>query len=271
MNRKTLRMGFSPCPNDTYMLAALVNKWIDTGDYTFEYIIEDIADLNKMAFQNELDITKLSYYTYTKIQDTYRLLDAGSALGKGCGPLLIAKDNVWSTKSLDQASVAIPGANTTANMLLSLAHPEITTRKELLFSEIENAVISGEVDLGLIIHENRFTYESKGLFKIIDLGEYWEQSTQTAIPLGGFVIKNEYDEQTKKDIERLIKESIVYADENYEKVKPYIKSLSQELADVVIEQHINLYVNEYSKSLGEEGNKSISTLFARLKEANMLT
>lgn len=270
MNKMTIKIGFSPCPNDTYMLAALVNKWIDTGDYTFEYVIEDIADLNDMAINNKLDVTKLSFYAYTKVLDQYCLLDAGSALGKGCGPLLIAKDPKWASASLESATVAIPGANTTANMLLTLAHPEIKIKTEMLFSDIEKAILNNQVDLGLIIHENRFTYESKGLFKIVDLGDYWEKTTGTAIPLGGFVIKKQWDSKTKKDLERLIRESIIYADNNYEKVKPYIKSLSQELDDHVIEQHINLYVNEYSKKLGIEGMKSIDTLFNKLEESSML-
>lgn len=265
-----LKLGFSPCPNDTYMLAAIVNGWIDLQGLDFEFVIEDIADLNDMAAKVQLDITKLSFYNFAFCTDNYELLDAGSALGQGCGPLLVYKDDKWFDGDLSQARVAIPGARTTANMLLSFAHPDIYHKIDFLFSDIESAVLNDEVDLGLIIHENRFTFESKGLKKRIDLGEYWENSTGKMIPLGGFVIKKELGDDLKLKMEALIKESIEFADKNWEKVKPYIKSLSQDLNDKVIAQHIELYVNEYSKSLGVLGLDSIKELFKLLEQRGMI-
>ncbi len=256
-----LSFGFSPCPNDTYMLGALINGWIDTKEYSFRWHIEDIAKLNAMSRNQELDISKMSFYNYAKILNTYQYLDAGAALGRGCGPLLITKDKKWLDKSnLSDAIVAIPGHHTTANLLLQYAYPEIDQKKEYLFSDIEQALINGDIDLGLIIHENRFTYQNKGLIKVKDLGEYWESKTSTAIPLGCIAVKKSLGPRIMSEISNLVQNSIMYADSNPDQLKPFIKKHSQELDDDVIAQHIALYVNEYSISLGHGGQKSIDTL-----------
>ncbi len=260
-----LSFGFSPCPNDTFMLGAIVNGWIDTEGIEFEWVIADIAELNARSRNHELAISKMSFYNYATIRDTYHHLDAGAALGRGCGPLLIAKNKKWlETMDLQEAITAIPGDRTTANLLLQYAHPEINNKKEYLFSEIEQAVISGEVDLGVIIHENRFTYATKGLLKIKDLGEYWETHTKAAIPLGCIAIQHKYGPKLKNTVSHMIKKSIEYGYTHPDQLSPFIKEHSQEIDDHVIQQHIDLYVNKYSLSLGQEGTHSIEVLLREI-------
>lgn len=186
-----LTLGFSPCPNDTFIFDAMVNCKIDTRGLTFDYIMEDVETLNQWAMAGKLDVTKLSYNTFLHTVDKYALLHSGSALGKGVGPLLIAKQALDLSNAAD-FKIAIPGINTTANLLLSLALPDAKNKTEVLFSEIEQAVLDGTYDAGLIIHESRFTYQQKGLVKLIDLGDWWEQEMNAAIPLGGIVVKENW-------------------------------------------------------------------------------
>ena len=181
-------LGFSPCPNDCFIFDALVHKKIDTQGIDFTLVMEDVEALNNRAFQSELDITKLSYHAFIYLTNTYNLLNSGSELGFNCGPLLIQNSKNKIT-DINTASIAIPGKYTTANFLLSLAFPNAKNKKEMLFSDIENALLLNKIDAGLIIHENRFTYQEKGLEKIIDLGEFWESLIHAPIPLGGIVIK----------------------------------------------------------------------------------
>ncbi len=255
-----LTLGFSPCPNDTFIFDALVNHKIDTGDLSFDVILEDVETLNQWALQGKLDITKLSFPAFFKAAGHYVLLDAGSALGKGVGPLLVC------TKQKEQADVnnsriAIPGINTTANLLLSFAFPEAKNKTALLFSMIEDAVLTGETDLGLIIHENRFTYQDKGLKKVMDLGEYWESKMNVPIPLGGIATRRELGMPLARRVSELIRQSLEYAFARYPEVTGYVKEHAQAMSEHVMRQHIDLYVNNYSLQLGDEGKKAIQELF----------
>ncbi|MCW8897551.1 MAG: 1,4-dihydroxy-6-naphthoate synthase [Flavobacteriales bacterium] len=255
-----ITLGFSPCPNDTFIFDALVHHKIDTEGLEFEVVLGDIEELNQKAFNKELDITKLSYHAYGYLTDDYVLLDAGSALGKGCGPILVQRSKVQSLKLVD-AKIAIPGKYTTANFLLSIAHPEATNKTEMLFSDIENAILTRKVDAGLLIHENRFTYKQKGLEKIIDLGEYWENTTGALIPLGGIVMKRSLDSEIINKVNSLIRKSIEYAFENKNSALAYMQQHAQEMDEKIMMQHVALYVNKYSIDLGEEGRAAVTKMF----------
>ncbi|MEE1884595.1 1,4-dihydroxy-6-naphthoate synthase [Pedobacter flavus] len=264
-----LTLGFSPCPNDTFIFDALIHNKIDTHGLKFDVHYEDVETLNKYANEEKLDITKLSYFAYAKVVKNYFLLDSGSALGFGVGPLLISKKNpseLWESTSENkqlkpELKVGIPGEQTTANLLLQIAHPELKNKQIMLFSDIEDALLNDEIDLGLIIHENRFTYASKGLYKIIDLGNFWEEYTGSAIPLGGIAIHKRIPRKTQLLVQKLICESVEFAFKNPDSGAEFIKFHAQEMDEKVIKQHINLYVNEFSKSLGTIGRKSIDHLF----------
>lgn len=264
-----LTLGFSPCPNDTFIFDAMVNHKIDTHGIDFDYVLEDVETLNKWAEEEKLDITKLSYNTFLHTARKYALLHSGSALGKGVGPLLIAK------KPLDLANIAdfkiaIPGFNTTANLLLSLAFPQATNKTQILFSEIEAAVLDGTYDAGLIIHESRFTYAQRGLTKLIDLGDWWEGAANAAIPLGGIVIRRSFDKELCATVDSIIKESLAYSWAHYPALAPFITDNAQEMEEDVMRKHIDLYVNDYSTDLGTEGRNAITTLFDRAKQSGLV-
>ncbi len=265
-----LTIGFSPCPNDTFIFDAMVNNKIDTQGITFEAVLEDVETLNNWAKKGRLDITKLSYSTFLHTVNQYALLHSGSALGKGVGPLLIAKEHIDLNK-IENYKIAIPGINTTANLLLSLAFPKAAHKEELVFSDIEAAVINGDYDAGLIIHENRFTYQQKGLVKLIDLGDWWEQNMHAAIPLGGIVIKREIDSLLSKKVDDIIKASLAYSWNNYPSLSSYIRDHAQEMEEDVMRKHIELYVNNYTTDLGTEGAHAINTLFKQAALTNIIT
>ncbi len=260
-----LTIGFSPCPNDTFIFDALVNNKIDTQGISFLPIIEDVESLNIRAAKAELDITKLSFHTFLHVASQYALLHSGSALGKGVGPLLVSTEKAvsnWQNPSwLGQATIAIPGLNTTANLLLSLAFPQAVHKVELPFNEIEAAVLSGTYDAGLIIHESRFTYEQKGLEKLIDLGDWWEQQEHALIPLGGIVVNRAIDSKLAATIDSLIKQSLDYSWNNYPQLSEFVTSHAQEMEEGVMRKHIELYVNEYTNNLGPEGTAAVKQLF----------
>lgn len=264
-----LSLGFSPCPNDTFIFDAMIHGKIDTEGLTFDVTLADVEELNDKALKGQLDITKLSYHAMAYCLHEYQLLNSGSALGSGVGPLLVAK-RFLNEEELNQASIAIPGKYTTANFLLSLAFPNAKTKVETLFSDIEADVISGKVDAGLIIHENRFTYQDKGLVKIIDLGSFWEETTNNLIPLGGIVAKREFDLALKQKIDRVLKRSIEFAFENRASSRAYIKANAQEMDDDVIQKHIELYVNEYSIDLGKKGTVAVQQLFDEALKKNVV-
>ena len=276
-----LTLGFSPCPNDTFIFDALIHHKIDTEGLDFEVFYDDVETLNQKAMRGELDITKLSYHAFAYVADQYVLMDAGSALGFGVGPLLISdveisisdleKNQIVNRKSeIVNPSIGIPGKYTTANFLLGLAFPKATNKVELVFSEIENAVLDGTIDIGLIIHENRFTYQDKGLKKIIDLGDFWEKQTGCAIPLGGIVANRRLPVDIQHKINRVIRRSVEFAFENPKSGLEFIRSHAQEMSEEVMYKHIGLYVNKYSVDLGTEGKKAIKLLFDTAREKNII-
>lgn len=258
----TLTLGFSPCPNDTFIFDALVNKKIDTEGIDFDVVLEDVETLNQWALQDKLDITKLSFPALFQSLDNYVLLNAGSALGKGVGPLLISnKEQEMMNGEVNRSTIALPGMNTTANLLFSFAYPEALNKNFMLFSTIEDAVVKEESDLGVIIHENRFTYQQKGLHKVMDLGEYWEGKMKSPIPLGGIAISQSVKRSVALKVNELIRKSLEYSFANYPVITNYVKQHSQTMSEEVMRQHIDLYVNNYSLDLGEEGKKAIETLY----------
>lgn len=264
-----LTLGFSPCPNDTFIFDALIHHKIDTEGLDFEVFFDDVETLNQKAFRGELDITKLSFHAFAYVCEQYALLDAGSALGFGVGPLLICKKEALlaDAENLDpKLKVGIPGKFTTANFLLGIAFPHLADKQEMIFSEIEDALISEKIDLGLIIHENRFTYSEKGLHKIIDLGSYWEQLTGCAIPLGGIVINRNLDHSVQEKVNRLLRKSVEFAFAHPRSGLDFIKAHAQEMSEEVMYKHIELYVNKYSIDLGAEGRKAIDVLFKMAQE-----
>jgi 1,4-dihydroxy-6-naphthoate synthase len=263
-----LSLGFSPCPNDCFIFDAIVNQRIDLEGIEFD---EDVETLNRWAVEGNLDCTKLSFHAFAHLTNVYQLLNAGSALGFNCGPLLISKRDIsFEEMRSNQLNIAIPGKLTTANFLLSIALPQATNKKEMLFSEIENAVINEDVDAGLIIHENRFTYQQKGLKKIIDLGEYWESLIHAPIPLGGIVIKRNFSDELKQKIDRIIKKSVQFAFAHPEEAMPFIKQHAQEMDSKVMQQHIQLYVNDYSVDLGNTGRDAVILMMQKAQELNLV-
>jgi len=267
-----LTIGFSPCPNDTFIFDALIHHKIDTEGLDFEVFYDDVETLNQKAFRGELDITKLSYHAFAYAADKYILLDAGSALGFGVGPLLISKQADVSSliSNISNLKIGIPGKYTTANFLLSLAFPDAANKQEIVFSDIENAVLDGRIDIGLIIHENRFTYQDKGLYKIIDLGDFWEKRTGCAIPLGGIVANRNLPLAVQHKINRVLQRSVEFAFANPKSGLEYIRSHAQEMSEEVMYKHIELYVNQFSVDLGAEGKKAVKLLFDTALEKGII-
>lgn len=286
-----LTLGYSPCPNDTFIFDAMVHGRIDTEGLIFDVRLDDVEALNRLAFAGELDVTKLSYHAFGYLTETYALLNAGSALGRGVGPLLVTADaelaeqyaartQVQGTGLKEQAQsgpvlppdapVAIPGKYTTANYLLGLAFPELTNKQEVLFSDIESRVLSGEFTAGLLIHENRFTYHERGLHKLMDLGEFWEGSTGYAIPLGGIVVKRSLPTEVQRTFDRVLARSVRYAFDHPEASADYVAAHAQEMDPEVRRKHIALYVNDYSLDLGPEGRAAVAGFLAQGRERGVI-
>ena len=270
-----IEIGFSPCPNDTFIFDALVNHKIDTKGLEFKVYLEDVQTLNEWALQGKLPISKISYGVWPLVKYNYQLLNSGGALGKGVGPLLIYKSNNQDKENSEKPnaktmSVAIPGVNTTAHLLFSLAFPHITNKKFLVFNEIEEAVLSGAVDAGVIIHENRFTYADKGLSKWMDLGTYFEDTFNAPIPLGGIIARNDMTSEKVVLINDLIQQSVAYAfKHSYDSLPEYVKCHSQEMSEAVMRQHINLYVNDFSIDMGNTGRDAITQLEKAYNNLNL--
>ncbi|HET6245603.1 MAG: 1,4-dihydroxy-6-naphthoate synthase [Bacteroidetes bacterium] len=265
-----LSLACSPCPNDTFIFDAMLHQKIDTHGLSFDLEMADVEKLNKKAFNGDTDIIKLSFHAFAFLTEKYELLDSGSALGNNCGPILISKEPGKELSFFKNKKIAIPGKLTTANFLLNLALEDAENKIEMLFSEIEDAVINGSVDAGLIIHESRFTYLQKGLHKVIDLGEYWESLSGAPIPLGGIAVKRSLPHEIKHKINKVLKQSVSYAMANPLSGYDFIKFNAQEINEKVIYDHINLYVNKFSLNLGIEGKKAIELLFDKAKEKNII-
>lgn len=267
-------LGFSPCPNDTFIFDALVNKKIDTGDIEFDVVLEDVQTLNRWAIEGKLDISKISYGVLPLVLPHYKMLYSGGALGKGVGPLLVSANKLDTNTpgfNINDYTIAIPGENTTAHLLFSLAFPQATHKVFKVFNEIEDFLIhtaATDKTAGVIIHENRFTYQNKGLFKWQDLGEYWESKTGYPIPLGGIAIQKQIDKNIQQRVDALIEKSISYAFDNYPYLPDYVKQHSQEMEETVMRQHIDLYVNNYSLHLGEDGKKAVQQFLSIFEQNN---
>ena len=266
-----LSLSFSPCPNDCFMFDALVNERIDLEGLSFTPHLADVEALNRDTFAGAADVTKLSYHAYGYCRRDYVLLDAGSALGRNCGPLLISARPITADEvRRGRLRIAIPGVYTTANFLLGLAFPEAQDRTPLVFSEIEGALVDGRFDAGLIIHENRFTYEAKGLHKIVDLGEFWEGETGTPIPLGAIAIRRSLPDEVKQKVNRVVKRSVEYGFANRDASLPYVRAHAQEMSEEVMYKHIDLYVNHFSVDLGPEGKRAVTTLFEKAAALSLI-
>ena len=264
-------LGFSPCPNDTFIFDALVNKKIDTQGLDFEVHLEDVQTLNNFALENRFDFSKISYGVMPLLLETHTLLNSGGAMGNGVGPLLICKDPHITPDEVNHLRIAIPGKNTTAYLLFSYAYPDAKNISFYVFNEIESAVLSGEVDAGVIIHENRFTYAQKGLYKITDLGAEWETKTKSPIALGGIVASNRIPKPIMQQVDQLIAKSVAYAFNSYPSISEYVSCNAQEMSEAVMRQHIDLYVNDFSSDMGETGKNAIVTLVDIYQQMNATT
>jgi 1,4-dihydroxy-6-naphthoate synthase len=264
-----LTLGFSPCPNDTFIFDAMVHGRIDTEGLEFDYFLADVEELNRKAFASEVDITKMSYHAYAYAAENYLILDSGSALGHRNGPLLIGKNNI-GTSGMAGKKIAIPGKFTTANLLFSIAWPEAKNKIEYLFSDIENALLNDEVDAGLIIHETRFTYKKKGFYKLADMGEFWEEYTGLPIPLGAIVINKSIPEDIALKVNRIIRRSLEYAYKDSFASYDFVSGNAKEMDSTVMNNHIKLYVNEYSLDLGKKGREAIIKLFSIASEKGVI-
>jgi len=295
MITKPISLGYSPCPNDIFIFYALVHGKIDTGDLHFKEILLDVETLNQMALHAELDITKVSYHAFGYLRDHYCLLRSGSAIGRRCGPLVVVRED-YTIKDLQGKRIAIPGKLTTAYLLLQLFTSDLLRKRdsvplagspsngkksqgkrtfpctyiEMPFHKIIEAVKNKDVDVGLIIHEGRFTYPLYGLKKVVDLGEWWENETGLPVPLGGILVKRNLGEDLIKRINSFVRKSVEYAFTHRDEPKNYITQHSQELEDKVIEQHINLYVNDYSIDIGEDGILAVKELLRMAEERGII-
>jgi 1,4-dihydroxy-6-naphthoate synthase len=264
---KKFSLGYSPCPNDTFIFYALTHYRL-ACDIEFRETLKDVEYLNRLALHKRLDITKASFHGFGFLRDDYCLLHSGSALGRGCGPLIVARDQI-AQKDLKVKKIAIPGRMTTAYLMLQLFAPDAKNIVEMPFDRIMNAVSMGIVDAGLIIHESRFTFPQYGLVKIIDLGEWWEKETGLLIPLGGILARRELGAALIRKIDDLIKLSIEYAFQHPGEPREYIKNNAQELDDDIIDQHIKLYVNEYTLDIGD-GIVALEKLLKTAEELNLI-
>jgi 1,4-dihydroxy-6-naphthoate synthase len=260
-----ISLAFSPCPNDTFIFDAMVHQKIDTEGVAFDFRMADVEELNQMAFNSQVEMTKVSYHAWLYLRDNYSLLDSGSAMGFGNGPLIIGK-KYFSLDNLDDLTIAVPGEFTTANLLLKIFFPDARNKKIMVFNKIEDAILNGLADAGVIIHENRFTYQEKGLVKIADLGELWEHFNQCPIPLGAIVVKRSLGTDMINRLNRIMKRSVEYAMANPDSSSPFVRENAQEMDETVMRKHIELYVNEFTVDLGELGKNAITKLLDIAKD-----
>jgi 1,4-dihydroxy-6-naphthoate synthase len=266
---QTLTLGYSPCPNDTFIFHALVHGLVASGGLVFHERLEDVETLNRLALVGGLDISKVSCHLLGFIRDDYCMLRSGGALGRGCGPLVVARE-FTAMEELRGKRIAVPGRYTTASLLLRLFDPALDNIVFLPFHEIMGAVARGEIDAGVIIHESRFTFAELGLTKLLDLGEWWERETGYPLPLGGIVARRTLGPEVVKVIDRALKASVEYAFTHPDAASAYIRRHSQEMSDEVCAAHIALYVNSFSVELGAEGETAIAALLGRAEAAGLI-
>jgi 5,8-dihydroxy-2-naphthoate synthase len=266
---RSLTLGYSPCPNDTFIFDALVHCRISLADLVFQERLEDVETLNALAMQGTLDLTKISYHAFGHLRREYALLRSGGALGRGCGPLVVARRPL-DMEQLRSQPIAIPGELTTAHLLLQLYGEGFEQVVVMPFDRIMDTVVRGNVAAGVIIHESRFTYQQLGLHRILDLGQWWEEETGQPIPLGGILVKRSLGTRLIKEIDGALRSSIEFAFAHPEISRPYIKAHAQELEDSVIDSHIGLYVNDFSLDLGHEGIAAVTTLLTRAEQRGLI-
>jgi len=257
-------LAFSPCPNDTFIFYALVHGKVDLEGLRFDFRMTDVEELNRWALEKRTDMIKVSFHAWLSVRDQYRLLDSGSAMGFGNGPLVVAGSRIPDDRIAD-AIVALPGEHTTAHLLFSIAFPEAKNKVFMLFSEIEDAILSGKADAGVIIHENRFTYETKGLVRIMDLGEYWEALTACPVPLGGIAACEGLGEELLGKLNRIMRRSVQYAMDHPAEPMGFVREHAQEMDEALMKKHIALYVNRFTLNPGEDGRRAIKTLIDFIK------
>ncbi|CAM2007847.1 1,4-dihydroxy-6-naphthoate synthase [Acanthopleuribacter pedis] len=257
-----IRLALSPCPNDTFAFYGLLHGKTSFTE-TIDVQYADIEALNGICLNDAADICKISFGLYPRIYDRYQLLEGGSALGFGCGPLIVAREPDLEPTG---ARIAVPGANTTAKLLLDLYTQRDYQPVERVFDQIMPACEAGEVDAGLIIHESRFTYQTHGLHKRVDLGEWWERVTGHPIPLGGIVAHQRVDADTLSRFDAALRESIDYAWRHQDEVVPFMRRHAQEMERSVMEQHVALYVNDFTRALGQTGRDAVANLVLRARE-----
>jgi 1,4-dihydroxy-6-naphthoate synthase len=262
-----LQLCFSTCPNDTFVFDAIVHHKINTEGFTFDVHMADVEELNKLALAAAPDITKLSFNAYSRVSQNYMILNSGSALGRKNGPLLVSKKKIYEDEVVD-LTIAIPGKNTTAVALLQILFPQAKTVREYLFSDIESAVLDGDVDAGVLIHEGRFTYKNKGLQLIADFGELWESNMQQPIPLGCIAIKRTLPTEIQQKFDAILRKSVEFAINNPHESLPFVRQHAKELAEDTIQKHINLFVNEFTISLAEKGREAITFFLDKLKSSD---
>jgi 1,4-dihydroxy-6-naphthoate synthase len=266
---QNLTLGYSPCPNDTFIFYPLVHGLVGGPEFSFSERLEDVETLNRLALKSELDITKISCHLLGFIRKEYCLLRSGGALGRGCGPLVVSR-RFTRMGELKGRRIAVPGRYTTAYLLLRLFDPELDSFIFLPFHEIMGAVASGEADAGVIIHESRFTFSDHGLTRLLDLGDWWENETGHPIPLGGIVAKRSLGEKTVAILEQMLRASVEYAFAHPGAANAYIRAHSQEMSDEVCAAHIELYVNRFSLDLGKEGEAAVTALLSRAEAAGLV-
>ena len=255
-----LSLAFSSCPNDTFIFDALVNNRIDAEGFDFGTQIVDIQELNEMALRGSVDIIKLSLAAYPNVSQNYQLLTSGGAMGSGVGPLVVSRLKIYPDE-VGHTSVAIPGLQTTANLLFTLKYPNVIKKKVYLFSQIEEALLSYQADIGVLIHEGRFTYQKKGLRLVLDLGVFWEQLTGFPIPLGGIAVRRSLPEGVKQALNRLIRASTEYAITRPSASYPFVRQHAHSIDDDALRGHIELYVNDYTLNFGAKGKEAANELF----------
>jgi len=256
-----LKLAFSSCPNDTFMFHALVHGLVDTEGLSFDVDIYDVEELNERAQRGVYDMTKLSYHGWFTVRDRYEMLSSGSALGYDCGPLLVCRAGDERVMERPSLRIAVPGRYTTGALLYSLAYPGVGTQVPMLFSDIEGAVAGGAVDLGVLIHEGRFTYRDKGLALVCDLGAWWQRTSGCPIPLGGIAVRRSLGAEIAATADRVLHRSISYAFAHPEASRAYVASYARELSAAIQQQHIEMFVNRFSLDLGEEGRRAVDTLY----------
>ena len=267
---KSYTLAYSPCPNDTYIFAALTNGLLENAPHVRVHL-DDIENLNNSALKADHELTKVSYGAIPMLMKNYRILRAGGALGRGCGPLLITKPG--SGKSLADFKdklVAIPGEMTTAFMLLRLATGQRPQTIAMRFDKIVSAVQNGDVDAGLIIHESRFTYQDHGLVQVVDLGEWWEEQTGMPIPLGAILVRNDVSDTAAREVDAAIQRSLKFAQDDERAIIGYVREHATEMDEAVMRKHIMTYVNDYTSDVGERGIDAVNELFRRAHEARII-